>query len=101
LAKNVKENFTCPEDTRDWTVGDNEISQEIRLCPDMDQVIKIITSAITAACDTTFQTTKSGTQATKNRSVPWWTKELTLPRKKTLAMRRRFQRTKNDDNLRL
>jgi hypothetical protein len=54
-----------------------------------------------AACDTTFQVKKSKNQDAKKRSVPWWTKDLTLLRKKTLALRRRFQRTKNDGNLRL
>jgi hypothetical protein len=101
LARNLKEKFARPEDTRDWTVCDNEISQKIRICPDANQVMQKFTSAITAACDTTFQITKSGNQVAKKRSVPWWTKYLTLHRKKKLAMRRRFQRTKNDDNLRL
>jgi hypothetical protein len=32
--------------------------------------------------------------------VPWWTSELTIIRKKINAMRRRYQRTNGDDNLR-
>jgi len=101
LAKNLKENFDCPDDKSDWTACDNEISQKIKLHPDTDRVIQNFTSAITAACDKTFQVTKPGNQAAKKRSVPWWTKDLTLLRKKTLALRHRFQRTKNDHNLRL
>ena len=34
------------------------------------------------------------------KSVPWWTGELTAMRKKTNAMRRRYQRTGQDSNLR-
>ena len=101
LARNLRTNFDCSDDTSDWTVCDNEISQKIKLYSDTDQVIRKFTSAITAACDRTFQATRSGYQAEKKRSVPWWTKDLTLLRKKTLALRRRFQRTKNDDKLRL
>jgi hypothetical protein len=101
LARNLKENFDCPDDTSDWTVCDNEISQKIKFYPNTNCVIQKFTSAITAAYDTTFQATRSGNQAAKKRSVPWWTKDLTILRKKLLALRRRFQRTKNDDNLRL
>ena len=34
------------------------------------------------------------------KSVPWWTGELTIMRKKINAMRRRYQRTLQDSNLR-
>jgi len=101
LAKNLIEKFDCPEDIRDWTACDNEITQKIKQHPNTDLVIQKFTSAITAACDTTFQVTKPGNQASKKCKVPWWTKDLTLLCKKTLDLRCRFQRTKNDGNLRL
>ena len=65
LAKNLIEKSDYPEDIRDWTARDNEISQEIKLHPDTDQVIQKFTSAIKAAYDTTFQVTKPGNQAAK------------------------------------
>jgi len=71
LAKKLIEKFDCPEDTRNWTARDNEISQKIKLHPDTDRVIQKFTSAMTAACDTTFQVTKPGNQAAKKRRVPW------------------------------
>jgi hypothetical protein len=37
---------------------------------------------------------------TKHKSVPWWTEELTLKRKRINALRRRYQRTTNNDGLR-
>ena len=37
---------------------------------------------------------------TKQKSVPWWTVELTTKRKRLNALRRRYQRTKNDEALR-
>jgi len=36
----------------------------------------------------------------KGRSVSWWSSELTILRKRALALRRRYKRTRNDDNLR-
>ena len=101
MTKNLKEKCDCPEDIRDWTACNNEISQKIKLHPDTERVIQKFTSAITAACNTTFQVTKPGNQAAKKQRVPWWTNDLMLLWKKTLALRRRFQRTKNNDNLRL
>jgi hypothetical protein len=35
-----------------------------------------------------------------NKSVPWWTDELTVMRKKTNALRRRYQRTRKHEGLR-
>jgi len=36
---------------------------------------------------------------TKQKSVPWWTADLTIKRKRLNALRRRYQRTKNDEDL--
>ena len=35
-----------------------------------------------------------------NKSVPWWTDELTVMRKRTNALRRRDQRTRKHEGLR-
>jgi hypothetical protein len=37
---------------------------------------------------------------TKQKSVPWWTAEITTKRKRLNALRRRHQRTKNNETLR-
>jgi len=39
-------------------------------------------------------------KTTKHKSFPWWTEELTLKRKRINALRRRYQRTTNNDDLR-
>jgi len=57
------------------------------------------TSIITATCDATFKVSRPRDRDTKGRSVPWWSSELTVLRKRALALRR-YQRTRNDDNLR-
>jgi len=100
LAKNLIEKFDFPEDIRDWTARDNEISQKIKQHPNTDLAIQKFTSAITAACDTTFQVTKPGNQAAKKYRVPWWTKDLTLLRKNA-CFEAQVSTDKEDDNLRL
>jgi hypothetical protein len=81
LTKNLKENFNCPDSIGDGTESDNEISLKIKLHQNTGYVIQKFNSAITAACDTIFRVTKSGNLETKKRSVPWWTKDLTLLRR--------------------
>jgi hypothetical protein len=38
--------------------------------------------------------------STSHRSVPWWSADLTILRKRTNALRRLYQRTRNNDELR-
>jgi hypothetical protein len=48
------------------------------------------------ACEQSVKTTKAPRVAQKYKSVPWWTKELTELRKTTNALRRKYQRTRNN-----
>jgi hypothetical protein len=52
------------------------------------------------ACRSSFQTTRALRLKTGRRTVPWWSEELTTMRKWLNALRRRFQRTKDNDELR-
>jgi hypothetical protein len=56
--------------------------------------------AVKRACDKTFPIQRSSRHAASHKSVPWWTTELTVLRKRTNALRRLHQRTKNDEELR-
>jgi hypothetical protein len=51
------------------------------------------------ACDKTYKKPRT-TKKTSRKSVPWWTEELTILRKRTNALRRRHQITRNNDDLR-
>ena len=42
----------------------------------------------------------NATKTTKHKSVPWWTGELKLMRRRINALRRRYQRTTNYNGLR-
>jgi hypothetical protein len=93
-------NFECWTNPHNLTECDKALSQKVEHSTDIGEVIRKLTSAITAACDASFQVLLPGKRASKERSVPWWNEELTTLCKKTLAMRRRYQRTKNDADLR-
>jgi ribonuclease HI len=94
LVHNLTETFEC------WTTNDTEcdnaLSQKVKQCTDIGEATHKFTSAIQAACDATFQVLRPGKRAIRERSVPWWSSELSVLRKRALAMRRRYQRTKND-----
>ena len=56
--------------------------------------------AVKRACNKTFSIQRSSRHAALHKSVPWWTAELTVLRKRTNALRRLYQRTKNNEELR-
>ena len=56
-------------------------------------------SCVTAACNTAFRISKGRKLKTK-RTVPWWNDELKILRKKVNTLRRRYQRTLNNEDLR-
>ena len=60
---------------------------------DFSEVLKI-------ACDKSFKTHRGSKNARTHKSVPWWTRELTVMRKRTNALCRRFKRTRNNAGLR-
>jgi hypothetical protein len=67
---------------------------------DIEKTIDELHEDLTTACNESFRTQQAPKKATTNRSVPWWTDELTIMRKRLNALRRRCQRTKNNENLR-
>ena len=52
------------------------------------------------ACNKTYRKHRTSKKTTTHISVPWWTKELTILRKRTNTLRRRHQRTRNNEELR-
>ena len=60
------------------------------------QQIEDFGEAMRRACKQSFKTTKTPKVTQKYKSVPWWTKELTELRKTTNALRRQYQRTRDN-----
>ena len=48
------------------------------------------------ACEQSFKTKKARKAPQKNKSVPWWTHELTAARKITNYLRSKYQRTRDN-----
>lgn len=55
---------------------------------DIEELIEEFYDAMKSACDTSFRTRRASKKAMPNKSVPWWTEELTF-------MRKRGKRAKN------
>ena len=74
--------------------------QKVKQSTDTEELMSKFTSIITANCDAVFKVSRARDRDTKGRRIPWWTSELTILRKRALSLRRNYQRTRNDDNLR-
>jgi ribonuclease HI len=67
---------------------------------DIEKLIEVFHEVLKAACDQSFRKQQATRKIRTNKSVPWWTEELTVMRKRTNALRRRFQRTRLNEGLR-
>ena len=86
---------------RDGTeVLDEHLSQTVAAAACMETVIEELQEALETACRSSFRIRNKSQKATSHKSVPWWTQNLTILRKKVNAQRRKFQRTKDNNDLR-
>jgi hypothetical protein len=97
LAKEMLCKLHNAETTEDL---DTMLSIKIAEAPDIEKFIEEFHGIIIKACDKAYKTQYTSRKKTTHNSVPWWTDELTTIRKRTNALRRRYQRTKNNEELR-
>ena len=76
------------------------MSNRVRERQDIEQEIDNFHGTIKTACDKTFRRSQATGKTTNIRSIPWWTGELTVMRKHTNTLRRRYQRTRLNEGLR-
>jgi hypothetical protein len=100
LASNMTSKFNCENNKEGLEKTDQELCDKINLCEDVDELVDAAFPCITAACNTAFQVTRGAKRVLKKTTISWWTEELTVLRKKTNVLRRRYQRTTNNENLR-
>lgn len=63
--------------------------------------MKTYQETLISACNESFQVSKRKKKIVQGKTVAWWTQELTIiMRKKVNALRRRYQKTKNNEILR-
>ena len=79
---------------------DKHLSTKTTTENNLEQHIELISEAIQSACYATFLKTTTRKKNNNKKTVPWWTDNLTIIRKRVNAYRRLFQRTKHDEKLR-
>jgi hypothetical protein len=79
---------------------DEHLSQRVAEATCMETVIEELQAALETACRNSFRIRNISQKAISHKSVPWWTQNLTILRKKVNAQRRKFQRTKGNNYLR-
>ena len=88
------------ENTEDVECLDNNLATHTKETDDIDSIVEKLQEAITLSCNKSFKIKGKTKKMKTQKSVPWWTEELTIKRKKLNALRRRYQRTKNNEVLR-
>lgn len=79
---------------------DEELSRLVAEGTDVETLVDEYEEILNTACRKVFKTYKSSQRNNGRKSLPWWTHDLTIRRKNTNALRRRYQRTINNEELR-
>jgi hypothetical protein len=87
----------CGSSWEEETIAlDKYISLRIATTVDMEDIVNRFSDALTTACNKTFKMGKVFTKTKEHKTVPWWTEDLTIARKRVNAFRRKYQRIKNN-----
>jgi hypothetical protein len=76
------------------------LSKTVSKVKDFEKFVDIFTETLQSTCSRTFKTKCGNNRTNKKKSVPWWTAIRTIMRKRINALRRQYQRTRNDEQLR-
>jgi len=76
---------------------DEELSSQAKEYTDIGQFRIKLEEVIQTTCS---EICKPPNTEVKEKTIPWWTELLNIMRKRTNAMRRRYQRTTNNEELR-
>jgi len=79
---------------------DDSLSSLLTEGANIEKLVDEFNEALTMACNNTIQVHRASRNALSHRSVPWWSADLTVLRKRTNALRRIYQRTRNNEELR-
>jgi len=92
--------FNCENRKEDLEEIDQELCNKIHFYKYVDELVDTAFFCVTAACNAAFKVSRGLKRSITKPAVPWWTEELTVLRKRTNTLRRRYQRTTNNENLR-
>jgi len=93
LHKAIEKEFEM-EGKDDTAPLDRMLAKHIQEAEDIERTVGKLQAAITNSCKQSFKIRRNNNKITKQKSVPWWTAELTIKRKRVNAIRRLYQRTK-------
>src|SRR5215469_11354735 len=79
---------------------DQYISSRIADTDDMEDIVNKFSEALKAAYNKSFRTGRAFTKTRKHKTLPWWTEDLTIARKRVNTFRRKYIGNKNNDKLR-
>jgi hypothetical protein len=99
LKEFVAMNFQM-KNSEDLASLDSYLPTRIKETSDIESAMEKPQEAITMSCNKSFKTRDTTKKTTKQKPAPWWTKELTIKRKSLNALRRRYQRKQNNEELR-
>jgi hypothetical protein len=100
VAYNLVSKFNCENNKEGVEKINCELCDKLNLYKDVNELVDTAFSCITTVCNTAFRVSRAVKHVTKKTTVSWWTDELTVLRKSTNAVPRRYQRTTNNENLR-
>jgi hypothetical protein len=86
--------------TRDEDLDEEITSLLTEEGAEYEQRIDELNEALTLASNKSFPIYRTNRSATSHKTVPWWSSDRTVLRKRTNALRRLYQRTRNDEELR-
>ena len=90
----IKHNDTSAEDL------DDSLYSLLNKDTDIEKCIDDFSEALITACNISFNRYRTTKKTSTHKTVPWWSIELTVLRIRTNALRRLYQRTKNNNELR-
>jgi len=74
------------------------LALQVKEANDIERAVDLFHEALILSCQQILQEKLNATKITNHKPVPWWTKELTLMRKSTNPLRRRYQRTTSNND---
>jgi len=97
LKSNITKPFQMEDKERNTSELDEELSSQAKEYTDIGQFTIKLEDVIQTTCS---KICKPPNTEVKGKPIPWWTKSLKILRKRTSALRRRYQRTTNNEELR-
>jgi len=95
------EKMLCKVKKEGGTEGlDKTLCTRVSDSMDIEELIEEFHDVMISACNESFRTQRASKKAVSNKSIPWWTEELTIMRKRVNALRRRYQRARSSEELR-